>query len=224
MRKRGKTHFLQGCLVIVLLLPALCFFGCTRKSDSPKIDKKAHDRLIAMTDEERQQYIHDYLLEKYDLDCEVTKPRHRPVNSLHNEKNLFASVFTPDGGYFSAWIIPQTSEIVDTAYTYFLKDDVNKYLEGLFTEAGYECRIDCEVFMDTFTEEKYDKNSIPQMLSSEYADNTIKMNIKSHDLDEETAKAILKDVPCRVFAYYVDDLDEEFDIMNSDFSFMVWRN
>ena len=226
MRIKDKKKSLLGCLgAAVFILIFLVWGSINHFKDFLKIsrkEKRAYDRFVAMTESEKQQYVLDYLRNKYDLDCSITMLKRRQDNVFFiSEKNTYGIATTPDGWDFSVWVKYQTAEIVDTAYTYYLKDAVNRYIETLFTEAGYECRVESRLLMQRLTEEVYDDSSISQLLASECLDTVISVKVKSSYPDRDKAKNILKGMDCRVDVYVVDNLDDEVSLDKADFSYYI---
>ena len=202
-----KNFFVRlvALMGVVILLSSL--FACSKNNNK----QESCLNFSAMSQEERKKYVNDYLIEKYDMNCTISDINKRQISAVQNEKDYYC-IATYDNFWFSVWITGNEQDIVDTSYTYYLKNDVNSYIEDLLKNKG----IDCVAYNRFIFEQKstfdWDSSKIEEMLLSDNTYNNIHLYGIDKNYEVETISSVLKGMKGAAYIHF-----EEFNSQNIDF-------
>lgn len=194
---------------IIALLSSL--FACGRNSNA----KESVVSFSGMSQEERKEFVNDYLIEKYNMNCTISDINKRQVTAIINEDDYYC-VATYDDFWFSVWITSREQDIIDTSYTYYLKDDVNSYIEDLLRVNG----IDCVAYDRFIFEQKptlnWDNSKIEEMLLSDNTDNNIHLYGIDKNFESKIILSSLKDLKGAVYIHFAEFNSQNIDFENYD--------
>lgn len=138
MKKRSVILVL---LVTGLVVLTLSFAGCGKRP--PKEEKF---NFHSLTQQERKDYITDYLHQTYGLTCTIDQEvKQRQDGPFLSEKEYFAVASTEDNKSICIWVTKE-GQITDTVFLLEMREALADY----FTAAVQEILPDCKV--DTYTE------------------------------------------------------------------------
>lgn len=194
-----KKYLMKVVAVMGIISLLTSFFACQKKNNQNNF-KKETINFSSLSQEERQDYVKDYLKKNYDMDCTLTEIKKRQITAVKNEEN-YRTVATFNNFWFTVWIAPQV-EIIDTAFTYYIKDDVNKYFEKILKQNGIDCSVYDRFLFDDLPTKKWNANEVEAMFHTENIWNNIHLYGVEKETDLETIGMALKDFYGAVYIHY----------------------
>lgn len=192
-----KINITKVIAVMSIFTLIISLFGCAgNKSDKIQSDTK----FSQLSQAEKQNFVQAYIKENYNLDCQLTEIKQKQISAIENEENYSTVATINDEFWFSIWITPD-EKIIDTAFTYDLKDSVNEYIEKLLLDKGIKCKvIDRFVFEEPSTK-VWRKNEIANMFETEKISNIIDLYSVDKDIDDDEIKTALQNFPGAVYIH-----------------------
>lgn len=187
------------------------FFACGRNDNTQELGSI----FSGMSQEERKKFVNDYLIEKYNMNCTISDISKRQVSAIQNEDDYYC-VATYDNFWFSVWITSRGQEIIDTSYTYFLKDDVNSYIECLLRDNGINCVVYNRFIFEQKPTTNWDNSKIEEMLLSDNTDNNIHLYGVDKNYEAETILLALKGMKGAVYIHFEEFNSQDIDFENYD--------
>ncbi len=170
--------FIMGVIALIITM-----LGCGKQEKTIKFS--------ALTQEEKQEYVREYLSINYGLECTFTEIKERQITAVKNERDYSTIASTNDDFRFSIWITPQ-GEIKDTAFTYQIKDDVNNYFSQLLEKNGIDCIVNDKFVFESYPSKKWNSDEIACMYEQENIDNVFEVFTDQEIVDAEVVKDALK--------------------------------
>lgn len=119
-----KKNFVKVVALMGILAMLLGLVSC-RKSEKNENGDNEHHYFSSYTQEERKEYVADYLKENYGLTCEVSEVNQRQINAIWNEDYYFATARSQNDESISIWV-DKYGEITDTVFMLDLQDQINE--------------------------------------------------------------------------------------------------
>ena len=85
--------FIMGVIALIITM-----LGCGKQEKTIKFS--------ALTQEEKQEYVREYLSINYGLECTFTEIKERQITAVKNERDYSTIASTNDDFRFSIWITP----------------------------------------------------------------------------------------------------------------------
>lgn len=137
----NKHRISLGCAVLLLALAVICT-GCWRHQPPKEEPFNFH----SLSQQERKDYITDYLQQTYGLSCTINLDvAQRQDGPFLLEDEYFAVVSTEDHHIISVWVTKQ-GQITDTVFLLERLDDFTNY----FTPQVQKILPECSVYADAF--------------------------------------------------------------------------
>lgn len=126
-----KKRYMKTAFVLGLLIVAVCCSGClhrTKPSEQENVIKFG-----SFTQEERKDYINDFLWENYGFRGEVGEVMQRQISPFKWEDHYFTTVDTPEYRYISVWV-SKKGEITDTLFLKKMEPEITKFFYTIIAE------------------------------------------------------------------------------------------
>jgi hypothetical protein len=141
------------------MMCALCIISFVFCSCDYSLNIKEEKILFSkFTQDERKEYIADYLMTNYHESYDISEVKKRQIDAIRNEEDYYAIATDPNGNMIDIWV-SNYGEITDDK---FLLDVQNK-IETKFTEIikkeFTECDISCSAYLDSPPSRKWDNSS-----------------------------------------------------------------
>lgn len=188
------------------MLIVLGMTSCQKVSDKPKEEITEHPILFSeMSFKEQKTLVGNYLRDKYCMDCEISDitQKERIISDKEKEIEYFC-VATYDNFDFAVWITEER-EITTDAYTYFLKNSVNSYIQSLLMGEGINC-VAYDRFVLNERTSSWNNERVAEMLSCDTTYNNIHLYGIDKNCKKSTIKLALNDIKGTVYIHY-DNLD-----------------
>ena len=119
MNKLVKVVLVMGVFAII--------FGSAGCAKYPnKIESKV--KLSAYTQQERQDYVRNYLQQKYQLNCSVSEVKKKQLTAIKNEEFYFATATTEISDLISVWI-SNDGNVTDTVFLLNMEEDITAFFK-----------------------------------------------------------------------------------------------
>lgn len=214
----SKNKIIKYGALVGVLITMFGLLGCARINTKELLfgkEKDSNKKIVfaQLSQEERQKYVKDYLKERYGLDCSVTEIKKRRLDSagMHLEDDYLTIATANDGVCFTVWITDE-GEIKDTAYMYFLKDDVNSYFEKKLNDNGIDGKVIARFYIDEYSPRKWNANELDEMFAEENIYGIIDLYTTNKNVDTDLIQKTLQGYQGEVLIHY-----KEYDANNIDF-------
>lgn len=206
-----KKIFVRIIVFMGIIALFSSFFACSRKDDV----QQTTINFSSMSQEERKNYVNSYLVEKYNMNCSISNINVRQLSALENENNYYC-IATFNDFWFSVWITGRDAQIIDTSYTYQLKDDVNNYIENLLLQNGISCVAYDRFTINQIEKKQWKKHEIQDMLLSNNIDNNIHLYGVDKNYNLVSISNALKGIKGAVYIHFSEIDYEKIDFDNYD--------
>ena len=206
MKTISKVIAIMGILATIIN-----FFACSKSNPDKQENHTTEIKFSSMTQEEKQNYVQDFLVKNYNIrNCNLTEIKHREITPIKVEDNYYTVATTEDGYWFSVWITPN-NQIIDTAFVYLMKDEINSYIETCLLNNGVKCSVKDLVAFNEIPSKVWQSNEVSNMFDTENIDNVIHIyNIDSNISDQEIKNA-LKEFNGAIYIHYNSNDFENYD-------------
>lgn len=208
-----KKYILKVIAVMGIILSLFSLFACTKNN---KIDRNEMTvNFSSLTQEDKQSFVKSYIQDNYSLNCQLTEITKKKISAIENEENYYTVATTNDGFWFSVWITPE-EKVIDTAFTYELKESVNDYIENLLSNNGINCKVIDRFIFEQPASKIWNKTEIEEMFNAERISNIIHLYGVNSDLNNYQVIIALKDLNGAVYVHYKQFNPDEPDFENYD--------
>ena len=101
--------------------------SCQKSERNTNSNKKEQKYFSNYTQEQRKEYIADYLKATYGLTCNISEVKQRQETAIKNEEYFFATAVSSDDEHISVWI-DKYGNITDTVFMLSLQEKINECL------------------------------------------------------------------------------------------------
>lgn len=151
-------------LIIMCLSMLLGMCGCKKlKEDIPKEEPI---KFATFTQEERAEYVENYLKEEYGLETEVGEVFRKQDGVFFLEDEYFAIARCKDEKRIHCWVTEE-GKIMDSQFLNDLEEPIDKLFEEIIYEKLPNCKVICYSILNSPTEKTWNENEIKQMLATE---------------------------------------------------------
>ena len=197
-----RNIIIKAVVVLSLLSFLTGLIGC--KGISYNFDDRTFAR---MPQEEKQQYVADYLKEVYGVDYEISEIKKRQVDVFRSEKYYFARA-TSGKQKFTLWI-SDDGEIFDTEFCLEIQDAVDELLASVISKYWDDYYVHNFFVFDNIYLKKWTKeDDLYEMFEKEKVINSIRLFLNlSNDREKdmllfEQLKKELSILDGAIFIYY----------------------
>lgn len=209
MKKYIRVIAIMGIFTLISGL-----FACSKPNNERNIENssnKSNIRFSALTQEEKQKYVKDYLLNNYSVECDLMEIDYKQISMFESEDKFFTVATTPDDYWFAIWIT-KDGEIVDTEFVYEMKDEINSYIKDLLTKNGISCDVKDRVALEEPPTKKWNTGEASEMISKEKISHNIHLYNIRHEITEEDIVNALSHLNGAVYIHYSDSFNiDEYD-------------
>lgn len=204
-----KKRIVRLLWVIGILAAALLASGCR---NNPQADKQENSiNFAALTQQERKDYINDFLWENYGFRGEISEVKQKPINSFRLEDNYFALVCADGKELISVWV-SDNGEIFDTFFLQGMQPEFEEFFTACIAERIPKFKISVSTDLYEIPEEKPENiKDIKEMLKDRSYQTCLRVFVDDGSLiNEQLLEELKQDLSfCRaiVYIYICDDLE-----------------
>lgn len=201
------NKFIRVIAIMGIFATIASFFACSKKEANNK-DTTTSIKFSSLTQEEKQDFVKKYLLNTHSISCELTEIKRRQITSIKNEDNYYTVATTNDNYWFSIWITSD-SEIIETEFTYEMKDDINEFIKNLLLQNNIVCDVKDRMVFNAPASKVWRSNEISKMFETEQIENNIHLYNIDENIDEAEIIHALGNIKGAVYIHYQDSTDFE---------------
>lgn len=163
-----KKQYMKTAFVLGLLIVAVCCSGCLRRTKPSEQENVI--KFGSFTQEERKDYINDFLWENYGFRGEVGEVMQRQISPFKWEDHYFTTVDTPEYRYISVWV-SKKGEITDTLFLKKMEPEITKFFSAIIAEEIPDFKLKTHTDIYDIPSEKLTKaENIKDFLTKENAE------------------------------------------------------
>ena len=202
-----KKRFMIMALILGLCTAVFCS-GCLFRRPAPEENKV---KFSAFTQEEKKDYINEYLWENYGFRGEITDVIQRQIGVFESEDHFTAYVSMPNKQRISIWI-SKKGEITDSMFLLDMHDSIYRYYETIVKEHIPDCKMRVYTdFLEKPSAELTEKDDIRTYLLEQPTSSNIRVFVNEDAGVEESVLDALEQklggIECTIFIYVCEDLD-----------------
>ena len=202
--------------IVSIIGIVLTVFGMTSCRNTPEKSKEdVTERPVLFSEmsfEEQKALIGNYLKDKYCMECELSDITQKEKVISDKEKEIeYFCVATYDNFDFAVWIT-ENCNITTDAYTYFLKNSVNSYIQSLLMGKGINCIAYDRFVLNERTSSSWSNERVAEMLTCDTTYNSIHLYGIDKGYKKSTIRSALDGIKGTVYIHYND-----FDMTNMNF-------
>lgn len=120
-----KSVFVKVIVIMGVLTMLFSLSSCRKSENNENSDKNEQKYFSSYTQEQRKEYVADYLKENYGLICDVSDVKQRQETAIKNEDYYFATAVSSKDEHISVWI-DKYGDITDTVFMLGLQDQITE--------------------------------------------------------------------------------------------------
>lgn len=200
--------------IIGIILTVLGMASCQKAPEKSKEDITERPILFSeMSFEKQKILVGSYLKDKYCMDCELSDITQKEIIISDKEKEIeYFCVATYDNFDFAVWIT-EDCNITTDAYTYFLKNSVNSYIQSLLMGKKIKCVAYDRFVLNEKTPFSWNNERVAEMLTCDTTYNNIHLYGVDKNCKKSTIRSALDGIKGTVYIHYND-----FDMTNMNFN------
>ncbi|MBE6835307.1 MAG: hypothetical protein E7515_03545 [Ruminococcaceae bacterium] len=230
-----KEHTILWVLIVIFLMIVFSLIFANQNSRSKSYSSlrtwvRYKDKNVTLSDDTREQYVKDYVLEKYGLDSDVINIWSPDANSFH--WGMWVARVRPkdvkDSRYFNVWV-KNSGKCNDEYFLWERNDEIYNTVENRLLPLPFDYRFYCfSHYGGNDPPLRADKmlavDSLEQVLGLNGVYTEIYLFINTSDKDKYDLKTLLRErltgINNNINVFYCDDLDNidysEYDYKNRD--------
>ncbi len=217
-----KKRFVITALILGICT-AVCCSGCLFRRPAPEENEV---KFSAFTQEERKDYINEYLWENYGFTGEISDVMQRQIGVFDLEDHYSAFVHTPDNDSISLWI-SKKGEITDSMFLLDMQDDIYDYFETIIKEYIPDCKMKVYTFfLEKPSAELTKGDDVGKYLLEQPTRSKIRVFVNADAGVEESVldamEQVLEGRDVSIYIYFCDDIDsvdvEQYDRYSCTYS------
>lgn len=221
-----KNRLRIPAMAVAILMTAGCLSSCLRKP--PEENKEDKIRFGTFSQQERKDYINDFLESRYGCSGRVSEVRQKQIDPFRSEDHYFATVRTPEDDVISVWVSKE-GEITDTVFLRDIQPQLSDFFSEILGRSLPDFKLRAYTEMRAIPTEKLTKaENIKRFLMEQDTFSYLRVFVEDPALLSE---ALLDDLEqelnfCQgtVYLYVCDDLDT-LDIETCDlYSYQLSRD
>lgn len=204
-----KKIILRLTFVLAVSAAVLLFSGCTKENESKRSENTIN--FARFTQQERKDYINDFLWENYGFRGEISEVKQKPINFFRLEDNYFATVRADGKELISVWVSDK-GEIFDTFFLQGMQPEFEEFFSAYIANRIPKFKISVSTDLYEIPEEKPENiKDIKEMLKDRSYQTCLRVFVDDGSLINEQLLEELKQelsfCSAIVYIYICDDLE-----------------
>lgn len=223
-----KKKLLSVVLILMCFSWLIGLSGCEKKTGVHSSEQHSSAPFATYTQEEKINYVVDYLKTQYGLTTEISEIKKRQVNSFSSEEMYYAIAKYNENSRIYCWI-SDNGKISDSKFINDLQIPVNRLFSEKISDKLNDCQVICSCTLNSPTEKTWTEDRVVQMLSTE--DISVSVRIFVNNNEKEKAEVLVSNAfdgafsfaTGRCYIYFTESTETDFisgvDLTNYDLNF-----